>query len=202
MIEFVIGSALATAAGLNAYIPLLALGLADRFLPFVELPPSWSWLSNDWVLIILGVLLVLELIADALPAVDSVNDVIQTVVRPTAGGLAFGAGSMAQTRVVTDPASFFSSNAWVPIAFGIAIALIVHFVKMAARPVLNASTAGVAAPVVSTTENVASVSLSVTAILAPIVALLILVGIIVGVVLLFRRRRKRRGAAAPLPPAT
>ena len=40
---------------------------------------------------------------------------MHTVVRPTAGGLAFGSGSTATTAVVTDPASFFSSNQWVPV---------------------------------------------------------------------------------------
>lgn len=196
MLELLTGAGLAVSAGLNAYIPLLAIGLAGRFLDAITLPAGWAWLENPWVLAILGILLVIEIFADAIPAVDSVNDVIQSVVRPTAGGLAFGAGSMAQTRVVSDPAGFFSSNAWVPIAFGVAIALVVHFVKMAARPVLNATTAGVAAPVVSTTENIASVGLSVTAILIPIVAMIVLIVLIVTVVLLFRRHRRRTKLSA------
>ncbi len=43
--------------------------------------------------LILAVLLAVEMVADKVPVVDHVNDVVQTVVRPTAGGLAFGAGS-------------------------------------------------------------------------------------------------------------
>ena len=46
MLEILAGTGLAAAAGLNAYIPLLALGLAGRFLDFVELPagenPVWK----------------------------------------------------------------------------------------------------------------------------------------------------------------
>ena len=41
-------------------------------------------------------LLAVEVVADKVPVVDHVNDVVQTVVRPTAGGLAFGAGSDAR----------------------------------------------------------------------------------------------------------
>ena len=84
MLELLTGTGLAVAAGLNAYVPMLVLGLAGRFLDFVELPAAWAWLENEWVLLILGVLLVIELVADKIPAVDSVNDVIQSIVRPAA----------------------------------------------------------------------------------------------------------------------
>ena len=112
--EFLTGTGLAVAAGLNAYIPLLMLGLAGRFLDFVDLPANWAWLENPWVLGILGVLLVVEIVADKIPAVDSINDILQTVVRPAAGGIAFGTGSASGTAVVSDPAAFFTSGSWVP----------------------------------------------------------------------------------------
>ena len=64
MLELLTGTGLAVAAGLNAYVPLLVLGLAGRFLDFVELPSAWRWLENEWVLLIIGVLLVIELVAD------------------------------------------------------------------------------------------------------------------------------------------
>ena len=80
MLEFLTGTGLATSAGLNAYIPLLALGLLDRFTGLVDLPAGWTWLSADASLWILGALLALELVADKIPGVDAVNDVVQTVV--------------------------------------------------------------------------------------------------------------------------
>ena len=82
MLEFLTATGLATSAGLNAYIPLLALGLLDRFTGLVDLPAGWTWLSADASLWILGALLALELVADKIPGVDAVNDVVQTVVRP------------------------------------------------------------------------------------------------------------------------
>ena len=82
MLEFLTATGLATSAGLNAYIPLFALGLLDRFTGLVDLPAGWTWLSADASLWILGVLLALELVADKIPGVDAVNDVVQTVVRP------------------------------------------------------------------------------------------------------------------------
>lgn len=139
MFEFIIGSSLAAAAGLNAWMPLFLLGLADRFLPAVNLPAGWSWLSSDLALWIIGILLVLEIIADKVPALDSVNDVIQSLLRPAAGGIAFGAGSSAQTIAVDDP-SLFENSAWVPIAVGIGIALLVHILKATARIAANTVT--------------------------------------------------------------
>jgi hypothetical protein len=194
VIEFIVGSSLAAAAGLNAWMPLFLLGLADRFVPAVELPTSWSWLSSDLALWIVGALLVLEIVADKIPALDSVNDLIQSIIRPAAGGVAFGAGASAQTVAVDDPASFFSSGSWIPIVTGIAIALVVHVVKATARVAANATTGGLAAPVLSTAEDGASFILAASAIVIPVLAAILLVGLVVLAIMLLRRRaRKRRG---------
>lgn len=204
MLEFLTGAGLATAAGLNAYIPMLILGLSSRFLDFVNLPPAWAWLENEWVLGILAVLLVVEIVADKIPAVDTVNDWIQTIVRPTAGGIVFGSGSATETALVTDPAAFFSSDAWVPVAIGVVLALTVHVGKMAVRPAANAMTAGVAAPVLSTVEDVSSVVLAVLAVLIPVLVVAGIIGLVVGFVVIRRRRGGRRDEAprVPAPPTS
>lgn len=195
MLEFVVGSGLATAAGLNAWMPLLVLGLADRFLPAVELPAGWAWLSSDLALWIVGALLIIEIVADKIPAVDSVNDAIQTFVRPAAGGIAFGAGASAETVRVDDP-DLFTGTAWVPVVVGIVIALGVHVLKSMARPAANVASAGLAAPLVSTAEDVTSLTLSVLAILLPLVALVVMIGLVVALVLAVRWWRARRRARA------
>ncbi|WP_173070112.1 DUF4126 domain-containing protein [Phytohabitans houttuyneae] len=192
MLEVLTGSGLAASAGLNAYIPLLTMGLLSRYTDLIELPSGWSWLSNGWVITILALLLAVEFFADKIPVVDSVNDIVQTVVRPTAGGLAFGAGSSSETVTVSDPGQFFSSNQWVPVAVGVLIALGVHGIKAAARPVINAGTAGVGAPVASTAEDATSVFMSVIAIVLPFLVLFFLVAIVFTFVWLVRRRRERK----------
>lgn len=192
MLEILTGTGLAASAGLNAYIPLLTMGLLARYTGLIDLPGGWEWLSNGWVIGILAVLLAVEVVADKVPVVDHFNDVVQTVVRPTAGGLAFGAGSASQTVTVTDPGSFFSSHQWVPIAAGVAIALCVHGVKAISRPVVNATTAGVGAPVASTAEDFSSVVLSFMAILVPILVLIGIGLLIFAAILMMRRRRQRR----------
>ena len=192
MIEFIIGTSLAASAGLNAWMPLFLLGLADRVLPAMALPSSWSWLSSDLSLWILGGLLLLEIVADKIPALDSVNDVIQSILRPASGGIAFGAGSGAQTIAVDDPAAFFTDNTWVPVVVGIVIALIVHIVKASARVAANTVTGGLAAPVLSTAEDGASFALAAAAIIVPVLAAVLLVGLVVVVVVGLRRLARRR----------
>ncbi|MET8279474.1 DUF4126 domain-containing protein [Micromonospora sp. NPDC005174] len=191
MFEVLTGTGLAASAGLNAYIPLLVLGLLGRYTNLIDLPSGWTWLGNGWVIVILAVLLAVEMVADKVPVVDHVNDVVQTVVRPTAGGLAFGAGSSSETVTVSDPGSFFTSHQWVPVATGVLLAFGVHLLKSAARPVINATTAGFGAPVASTAEDATSVVMSLVAVILPVLVLAFLVGL-VGFVYWFLRRRSER----------
>ncbi|MGW4946298.1 DUF4126 domain-containing protein [Actinoplanes sp. NPDC004185] len=198
MLEALTGTGLAASAGLNAYIPLLTMGLLARYTDAIDLPGGWQWLSNGWVIGILAVLLAVEVVADKIPVVDHVNDIVQTVVRPTAGGLAFGAGSSSETVTVSDPGAFFGSHQWVPVAAGVVIALCVHGVKAASRPVVNASTAGMGAPVASTAEDFGSVVLSLLAILLPVLVLLGLTLLVLGGWWVIRRRRHRKREQRPV----
>ncbi len=192
--ELMTGFGLATAAGLNAYIPMLVMGLLGRFTNLINLPAGWSWLENGWVITIVAVLLAVEIVADKIPALDSINDAVQTLVRPTAGGIVFGSGTAAQTAAISDPAEFARTGQWVPVAIGVVTALVVHLTKTAVRPAANTATAGVAAPVLSTLEDITSVSLTFVAILIPALVLIILIALIWAAVWLLRRRRRRQAA--------
>ncbi|BAL92399.1 hypothetical protein AMIS_71790 [Actinoplanes missouriensis 431] len=194
MFEVLTGTGLAASAGLNAYIPLLTMGLLARFTGAIDLPSGWAWLTNGWTLAILALLLAIEVVADKVPVVDHLNDAVQTFIRPTAGGLAFGAGSTAETVTVTDPGSFFSSHQWVPIVAGAVIALGVHGVKAASRPVVNATTAGVGAPVASTAEDISSVVMSIVAIVLPVLVLIGLGVLLWATFWVVRKRRQRKAA--------
>ena len=184
--ELLTGFGLATAAGLNAYIPLLALGLLSRFTDLVTLPHAWAWLENGWVMTIVAALLVVEI-----PVLDSINDTIQTFVRPTAGGIVFGSGTAAQTSAVTDPGAFAQSGQWIPVAIGVVTALVVSLTKSTVRPAANVATAGMAAPVLSTIEDVTSVGLVFLAILVPALVLVAVVALVWAVVRIVRRRRRK-----------
>ncbi len=192
MLEILTGAGLAVSAGLNAYIPLLVLGLAGRFIDGVSLPGGWTWLSNEWVLGVIAVLLVVEIIADKIPAVDSINDWLQSIVRPASGGIVFGGGALAETVAVSDPAAFVESGDWVPIAIGVGIALAVHLLKALVRVAANTLSAGAAAPALSTAEDITAVVLSLSALVLPLIVAVVLIALVVTVIVILRRARERR----------
>ncbi|MEE8391200.1 MAG: DUF4126 domain-containing protein, partial [Anaerolineae bacterium] len=172
---------LSTAAGLNAYIPLLVVALLARLTPLVTLNEPWDALSSWWVIGTLAVLLVVEILVDKVPVVDTVNDVIQTFIRPTAGAVLF-----ASTTNTIGVHPVLAAICGVILAGG------VHAVKAGGRPVVAAMTAGVGNPIISTIEDVISLVMSVLAIVAPylIAALVLIAGSLI--TWWYVRRRQRR----------
>ena len=189
MMAVLTGTLLATAAGLNAYVPLLAIGLLARFTNVIDLPDAWVWLMSNWALILVSVLFVIEVLVDKFPALDTVNDVIQTVIRPASGGMVFAAGAGSETVAVADPQVLTDMSAVWPIVVGIVIALVPHLVKALARPIINSLSGGIAAPVVSTAEDTGSIGLTILAVFAPLVGIVFLVFLIW---VAFRYMRKAR----------
>jgi len=174
---------LATAAGLNAYVPLLVVALLAKFTSLIVLKEPYNLLTNEWVIIVLLALLTVEFFADKVPAVDSVNDVIQTVVRPVAGAILFAATS----NVVGD------IHPVLALICGLIVAGGVHATKATVRPVITATTAGTMNPVVSLAEDIGALVIALLAALVP--ALFIVVATIAGLVFLWwlYRRQRRRG---------
>ena len=179
---------LSAATGLNAYLPLLIVGLLARFTDLVTLSAPWNTLENPWVLGVLFVLLVVETVADKVPAVDSVNDVIQTVVRPTAGAILFAASG----NVISEMSPV------VAMICGILAAGTVHAAKATVRPAITATTAGVGNPVVSVLEDVLSGTMTLVAILVPVIAALFVfvAAALIGWFLIRRYRRRQSHAQA------
>lgn len=176
---------LAIPAGLNAYIPLLAVAVSQRA-GWLELREPYSLLGEWWSIALIAVLLVVELVADKVPAVDHVNDVIQTIIRPTAGGLLAVAVSPATSEV--HPA--------VLVIAGIVIAGSVHAAKATTRPAVNTTTAGTGAPVVSVVEDVFATVATVVALVLPYLVGIALVGVVALFWWLWVRKRRMRSVVA------
>ncbi|MFG3439334.1 DUF4126 domain-containing protein [Nonomuraea sp. NPDC047897] len=200
MLAALTGLGLSTAAGLNAYIPLLVVGVLANLTDAVRLPDGYGWLSNWGVLAVIAVLLAAEMVLDKVPAVDSVNDAIQTVVRPASGGVVFSATSAAAEL---DRSTWMTANPWAGWLLGIVLALAVHALKAASRPAINAGTAGVGAPVASTVEDAGSLGMSLVAVFAPVLVAVALVPLALfgwwAVRKARRVRARRRRRAAPPP---
>lgn len=150
---------LSASAGLNAYIPLLVIGVIAHYTDWIQLAPPFDTLANPWVLIVLGILLIIEMLADKVPAVNHINDLIQTVVRPTAGAIVFAASA----NVITDIHPILA------VICGILIAGGVHAIKAGAvRPIVTATTGGVGNVPISILEDVIATIVSILSVLLPI----------------------------------
>jgi hypothetical protein len=178
---------LSASAGLNAYIPLLVVGVIGHYFPdTLRLSQPWDLIANPWILILLGVLVIIEMIADKVPAVNHINDLIQTVIRPAAGAIAFAASA----KVIADVHPVLA------LACGLLLAGGVHVAKAAVlRPTVTATTGGAGNIPVSIAEDVVAFSASMFAVLLPIVMGIILV-VLLALVLwwLWRRTDKPQTA--------
>jgi uncharacterized membrane protein len=187
MIEVLTGMGLSAAAGLNAYIPFLVVALAARFTDIITLPTNLTWIESGWAIGIGSVLLLTEIVLDKIPAVDTINDAVQTFIRPSMGGLMVAATSAAEQA---DQSTWMAHNPWVGVVLGVVVSGLVH-----------AGTLGMGTPVVSTVEDSASLGLSLIAILVPVlvIAALIMLAIVLIVLVrvMLRWRRRRRRASDP-----
>ena len=177
---------LSASAGLNAYIPLLVIGVIAHYTNFIKLNPPYDTLANPYILIVIGILLIIEMIADKVPVANHINDLIHTFVRPVAGAIAFAAS----TNVVT------GINPVLALACGLLVAGTVHVVKSAAiRPVVTATTAGAGNVPVSVAEDVTSTVVSLLSILVPIAIAILIVIVLVFLLWWWARRTSNNETA-------
>lgn len=161
------------ASGINAYLVVLVLGIADRLGSFAEIPD----VLGRWdVMAAAGFLYAMEFIADKIPYIDSTWDAISTAIRPTAGAiigvLLAGDASSLETAVLA--------------TVGGGTALASHLVKAGGRLAINSSPEPVSNFVASVTEDVAVLGVMWFAIENPRTAAAIAgVLLILGLVMLF-----------------
>lgn len=169
---------LSASAGLNAYIPLLVVSLLARYTDLIKLNSPWDAMTSWWVIGVLIFLSLIEFLADKIPAVNHVNDVIQTFVRPTAGAIVFAASASNLTHV----------NPVLALIAGLLVSGGVHAVKSAVvRPIVTATTGGAGNIPVSIAEDATSTAVSILSILVPVIAacLMVLITTIVVTKLIF-----------------
>lgn len=179
---------LSSTAGIRAYLPLFAVGLASHT-NVLHLQSQFKALGDAGPLVILGALMVGEFVVDKIPILDHVSDFVHTFIRPLSG-----AAIMAGTQN-----SLSDKSGLAAALLGGGLALVFHGVKSATRPAVSATTAGMGNPVVSLLEDVGVVFLVLVLIFAPIIGFAIFVGLVLLIWRLLRRilRFFRRGRRAP-----
>lgn len=159
------GVGLAAPAGLNAFIPLLIVGLADRISEDFNLGRPYDFLSSSTGIVIVLLLLTIEIVVDKIPRADHFNDLVQSAVRPAAGAVLLMAAVNEDETV----------HPLVAMLFGLLIAGAVHWYKTTQRPAITIETRGVGNPFVSMIEDAIATLTSIIAVIAPLIGVLFVV---------------------------
>ncbi len=188
------------ASGVNAYLVVLVLGIADRVGDYSDIPDV---LARWDVLAIAGFLFAMEFVADKIPYVDSTWDAVSTLIRPTVGAVigALLAGNVAEDTPL---------DVMVLTAVGGGTALLSHLSKAGLRLAVNTSPEPATNIGVSLLEDVSVLVVIAFAVEHPrLAAAIAAVLLVAGLVLLFFaaklvrrgwRRWKSRGRPAGTVP--
>jgi hypothetical protein len=130
------------ASGVNAYLVVLVLGIADRTSDLEQIPDA---LGRWDVLIVAALLYAMEFVADKVPYIDSTWDAISTAIRPTAG-------AVIGVLLAGDASSLDQAVLGV---VGGGTALLSHLVKAGSRLAINSSPEPVSNVLASLAEDVA-----------------------------------------------
>ncbi len=124
---FAIGVLLAWLAGIRVYLTVFGVGLAG-FFGWLDLPQALQAAQSPWVLGVSGMLAAGEFFADKIPGVDSVSDLLHTLLRVPAGAFLAAATMSPDGDLGTGM-----------LATGAGVALTSHLVKSGSRALLNTS---------------------------------------------------------------
>lgn len=177
------GVVLAASAGLRAFVPLFAVGVASRTFGW-DVAPEMQWLASNTALTCFGIASVLEVAADKIPVVDHVLDAVHTIIGPIAGALA---GLSVWLHFPPVVATVLALVVGAPIAGG------VHLLAATTRVKSSVVSGGALNPVASTVEDGVTLGAIAIAIVAPVLALALTILLLV---LIGRSIAKRRRSAA------
>ena len=175
---------LAFASGLNIYATVAVLGLCSHY-GLVALPPQFRAFDNSIVIIVALAMYLVEFVADKIPWLDSLWDMVHTVVRPIGGALvavtALGDASPTATTLAA--------------LLGGSVAMTTHLTKAGTRAAANTSPEPFSNWILSFGEDVLAVSIAYGALKHPMFALAVAVALLLVILasasLIVRALRRR-----------
>jgi hypothetical protein len=164
-LSIALGVGLAAATGFRVFVPILVISAA-AYTGHLPLGESFAWLGTPSALIMLGVAAVVEILAYYIPGVDNLLDTLATPA-------AVVAGTLVTAAVITDlPPMVKWTTA---IIAGGGVAGVTQGVTALLRAKSTVLTGGIGNPIIATAELGGSLLLSLLALAAPLIALLVVV---------------------------
>jgi hypothetical protein len=181
-----VGIGLSAACGFRVFVPLLVMSIASLS-GHMHLAHGFEWIGTYPALVSFAVATALEIAGYYVPWLDHLLDTIATPA-------AIVAGTIATASAVGDMSPFLRWTLGV-IAGGGAAGLIQGGTVLA-RAASGATTGGMANPVVSSVELAGATITSILAIVAPVVAVLLFLTVVV----LFSRKILKKFRSSPSAP--
>lgn len=163
-LSIALGVALAAATGLRLFLPMLVVSVA-AYTGHLPLSDNFAWLATLPALILLSVAALVEIMAYYVPVLDNLLDTLATPA-------AFVAGTMVAAAVITDLPPMVKWAAAIIAGGGIAGLTQTTSAVLRAKSTMLTGTLG--NPVIATTELGGSLLLSLLALAAPLLTLLII----------------------------
>jgi len=180
--QVAMGIGLASCAGLRAFLPMLVVGTAGR-LDLIPLTRSFEWLESTPALIVFGIAVVAELLADKFPVIDNFLDAAQVFVKPIAG-------TILMASVLTELSPLQATV--LGLIGGGTTAGVVHVAKAKLRLASSVTTAGTANPLISLVEDAGALVGSIASLVVPLLVVVLLLVFAVAGFLAFRHWRRTR----------
>ncbi len=182
--SILIGLGLAAACGFRVFVPLLIMSLASRAgVGQLVLGPNFAWIGSTPALLTFSAATILEIAGYYMPWVDNLLDTIATPTAVIAGIL------VTASAMTTDVSPFLKWTLAVVAGGGTTAAF--QGITSVTRHISSFTTGGLGNPVLATAEAGGAAMLSVLAITLPVIAFLLVVGLLYFGVkkVLFRFRR-------------
>jgi len=189
--QYALAYALTTTAGLRGFLTLLAASIATH-VGWIHPTAAFAWLGSDGAMAVLAVFSGLEFVGDKVPIVDHALHVVQTGVRPLAAAILVGATAPTESH-----AQLYSL-----MALGAVNALVVHGASVTARAASTTATLGAGNVVLSLVEDAVAIVGIVLSFVAPVVAAILALALVITIVLVARawyRRARAPHASAAVP---
>ena len=186
---FALGVVLAWLAGMRVYLTVFGVGLAGA-LGWMELPSALQVTASPWVIAACGLLAVVEFFTDKIPGVDSVWDLLHTLLRVPAGAF------LAAAALSPDGELGLGT-----LAAGAGVTLASHALKTGTRALINTSPEPVSNWTTSLGEDAVAVTGLALVFAHPWIALALVLGVTLAIALgVWWVWRRLARALQPRPP--
>ena len=182
IISIFLGIGLAASSGFRVFLPLFVLSLAAYF-DLWTLNDQWLWLGSTGAVIAFGVAMLFEIFAYYIPWFDNLLDTLAIPLAAVAG-----TAVMVSTMADLDPTVTLT----LAIIAGGGTASAIKGATSVTRLTSSTTTGGLANPLVSTAETGTSAVVATASVFTPVLAVVLVIGILFLVFLFYRKIRPRR----------